>query len=373
LADYVIIGGGVYGVATAWRLAEAGASVVVLERKGVATGASGGPGRRGVRANWRDRRELPLMAAAYPVWEGLHDVLGVEGLFERTGNLKLIGRERDLPLARAQAWMQTQAGVETHVLDAAQVREMEPHAEPGILGGVLCPLDGVSDHTKTTHAYAAAAKRAGAEIREGAEASGLVYAGDRAVGVRLSSGETVEAGTGVLVLSNWSVADLMADRAEIPTWNAAFQVLLSRPLADVPSPRVIGHASRTLSLKAEPGGRVMISGGYRGAYDLETHIGVAIQSEIDANVADAVATFPMLKGIEIDVADAGHLESVCVDQVPVIDQPAGCRNVWYATGWCGHGWAIAPVVADLIAQYVPDGKRPALLEPFKLDRFGATA
>ena len=67
MADFVIIGGGVYGVATAWHLARTGASVTVLERKTVASGASGGPGRRGVRANFRDRRELALMRAAYPV------------------------------------------------------------------------------------------------------------------------------------------------------------------------------------------------------------------------------------------------------------------------------------------------------------------
>ena len=76
MTDYVIIGGGVYGCATAWHLAKAGASVTVLERWTVASGASGGPGHRGVRANWRDRRELPLMREAYPVWDALHETLG---------------------------------------------------------------------------------------------------------------------------------------------------------------------------------------------------------------------------------------------------------------------------------------------------------
>lgn len=370
MAEYVIVGGGVYGVATALTLAEAGADVIVLERKTVASGASGGPGRRGVRANWRDRRELPLMRAAYPVWETLHDRLGQDGLFERHGNLKLVGREQDWHVARAQAWAQTQAGIETHVLDAAEVRDLEPHVEPGVLGGVYCPLDGVSDHTATTKAYAAAGRAAGVEIREGADVAEVLYRGDRAAGVRLKNGEDVLADKGVLLLSNWSVPDLLADKVEMPIWSEAFQVLVSRPLAHVPNRAVVGHMSRTLSLKTEPGDRVMISGGYRGRYDRETHVGVAIQSEIDANVADAVATYPSLKGIEIETADAGHLESVALDHIPIIDRPPKTENLWYATGWCGHGWAIAPVVAELMARFVMEGERPELLEPFRLARFG---
>ncbi len=370
MPDYVIIGGGVNGVASAWHLAQRGASVTVLERWTVASGASGGPGRRGVRANWRDRSELPLMAEAYKVWTGLHETLGQNGLFERTGNLKLIGREQDLGPAHAQAWQQNRLGIETLVLDALQVREIEPDVEPDIVGGILCPQDGVSDHTATTRAYAAAARRAGAEIREGVEAVGIIYDSERAAGVRLKDGSCVEASAGVLVLSNWSVPELLAGIEELPVWSEAFQVLVSRPLPHVPNRHVVGHTGRTLSLKTEPGNRVMISGGYRGRYNRETHIGEALPEAVAANVADAVATFPSLAGIEIDVADAGHLESVSLDHVPVIDRPPQCENLWYATGWCGHGWAIAPVVSELLARWVADGERPDLLAPFAFSRFG---
>lgn len=369
MADFVIIGGGVYGAAVSWRLAEAGADVIVLERKTVASGASGGPGRRGVRANWRDPRELPLMREAYPVWESLHETLGADGLFERMGNLKLVGREQDMHVARGQAWLQNRMGVETQVLDAAEVRELEPEAEADIVGGVYCPLDGVSDHTATTKAYAAVARRAGVDIREGVEAVGVAYDGGRATGVALADGSTVAAAKGVCVLSNWSVPELLAERADMPVWSEAFQVLVSRPLAHVPNRTVVGHMSRTLSLKTEPGNRVMISGGYRGAYDRETHVGVAVREAVDANVADAVATFPSLAGIEIETADAGHLESVAIDQIPIIDRLPDCSNLWFATGWCGHGWAIAPVVSDLFARFVVEGQCPDLLRPFSLSRF----
>ena len=77
--DFVIIGGGVYGCATAWELAKRGAEVMLLEADEIAAGASGGPGKRGVRANGRDLRELPLMRAAYRRWPTLHEELGELG------------------------------------------------------------------------------------------------------------------------------------------------------------------------------------------------------------------------------------------------------------------------------------------------------
>ena len=65
---HLVVGGGVMGVATAWELARQGASVTLVEAAEIACGASGGFGQRGVRANGRDLRELPLMAMAYEIW-----------------------------------------------------------------------------------------------------------------------------------------------------------------------------------------------------------------------------------------------------------------------------------------------------------------
>lgn len=57
-ADYVIVGGGVYGTAVGWELSKRGAGVLVLEAQpDVAAGASGGIGRRGIHHGKRDRGE----------------------------------------------------------------------------------------------------------------------------------------------------------------------------------------------------------------------------------------------------------------------------------------------------------------------------
>ena len=43
--------------------------------------------------------------------------------------------------------------------------------------------------------------------------------------------------------------------------------------------------------------------------------------------------------------------------------------LFFATGWSGHGWAIAPPIIKLLVEWESSGKKPALLQPFGLDRF----
>ena len=58
-----------------------------------------------------------------------------------------------------------------------------------------------------------------------------------------------------------------------------------------------------------------------------------------------------------------------VDDIPIVDKVPGVENVWFATGWSGHGWAIAPVIATLLAQWSDTDTQPRLLQPFALGRF----
>ena len=179
VADYVIVGGGIYGCTVAWELAKAGEDALLLEAKSIASGASGGLGERGVRANGRDLRELPLMRLAYDIWPDLHEqIAGFTG-YRRLGHLLLIEREVDLAGAAAQVWMQNQQGIESHLLDTGQLRELEPHiSENVIAAAIYCPKDGVADHSATTRAMANAARQSGARIIENAPVTGLTRQGD---------------------------------------------------------------------------------------------------------------------------------------------------------------------------------------------------
>lgn len=106
MPDDIVIGAGVYGMLVALELARLGRQVQVLEAGSIACGASGGSGRRGVRANGRDLRELPLMRQAYRRWPVLEEELGNQDFYQRTGHLLLLERDDDLAAADARVQMQ---------------------------------------------------------------------------------------------------------------------------------------------------------------------------------------------------------------------------------------------------------------------------
>ena len=288
MADYIIVGGGIYGCTVAWQLAKRGADVLLLEANTIASGASGGLGERGVRANGRDLRELPLMHLAYDIWISLHaDIGGFTG-YRRLGHLDLIEREEDLARAPAQVWLQNQQGIESHLLDAVQLRELEPNLSESVIAAIYCPKDGVADHTATTRSMANAARAQGAAIQEHVRVTGLSRQGQRVVSLNADiQGEPTEIPVGkqVILLSNAHVAGFVESQLglQLPIWRMLPQVMALR--ADIPPPmtHLIGHAHRTLAIKPLPDGRVMISGGWRGRWNATSGQGEPIAEQVEGN------------------------------------------------------------------------------------------
>lgn len=374
--DYVVMGAGVYGCAVAWELARRGARVLMLEAGAVAEGASGGLGKRGVRACGRDPRELPLMRLAYDLWPALAGEIGAPTGYERTGLLHLFERESDgldggWASAPARAWAQRQRGIATEVLDRDAVRALEPDVCDAVSGALFCPDDGIADHTATTRGLAAAAARLGAEIREGTAVARLERVGDRVTAVVTAAGEHIAVGEAALLLTNAHAPGFVHEQlgVTLPVWSMLPQVLLTEPLNPPPVGRLIGHERRTLAMKPIPGGHVMISGGWHGRWDARAGQGIVIPEQVAGNLAEAAAVYPALAGVRLAESDASRPESVCVDDIPIIDRLPGAANLLVGTGWSGHGFAIAPAVARLLADWATGSEQPELLRPFAYDRF----
>ena len=374
VVDYVIVGGGIYGCTVAWELAKAGEDALLLEAKSIASGASGGLGERGVRASGRDLRELPLMRLAYEIWPVLHEqIAGFTG-YRRLGHLLLIEREVDLAGAAAQVWMQNQNSIESRLLDAGQLRELEPQISENVIAAIYCPKDGVADHTATTRAMANAARESGARIIENAQVTGMTRRHDRVVRIRATiNGEDteIEVGKQVILLSNAHAAGFARDNLglELPVWRMWPQVMALAADIRPPMTHLIGHAHRTLAIKPLPDGRVMVSGGWRGRWNESTGQGEPIAEQVEGNRLEAVAVYPALADLAVDEVFSDRSELVSVDGIPIIDTLPGAQNMLVGVGWSGHGWAISPAAGKLMAAWVLSGERPESLGAFGYGRF----
>ena len=371
MSDFVIVGGGVYGCGVAWHLAKQGAEVLLLEADDIASGASGGLGRRGVRANGRDARELPLMQMAYDIWPTLHEELDGFTGYERNGHLLLYEREPDFRKAAAQAWLQNQKGISSRIIEKAELHEMEPYLSENVFAALYCPQDGVADHTATTCSFAQAARKLGAEIREETTVSSLERQGDRVTAVYTTTNARIPVDHTLLLLSNLHVPQLVQSDLDItlPVWWRLPQVVFTEVVDPMPLRHLIGHAHRTLAMKSNPGGEVMISGGWRGRWNPDSNKGETQPDQVAGNLAEAVAVYPCLASVGVKEAMADRWETETIDNIPIIDRLPGAANMIAATGWSGHGWAIAPAVTQLLADWALSGDMPDLLRPFSYSRF----
>ena len=79
---------------------------------------------------------------------------------------------------------------EARWVDASEAARMVPVLNvDDVLGCTFCPTDGIASPADVTAGYAAAARRHGARLKEGAELTGIDVAGGRVQGVRTSAGD----------------------------------------------------------------------------------------------------------------------------------------------------------------------------------------
>jgi D-amino-acid dehydrogenase len=64
---------------------------------------------------------------------------------------------------------------------------------------------------------------------------------------------------------------------------------------------------------------------------------------------------------------------IAPDGLPIIDRMPQLANAYLATGHAMQGVSLAPGTGSLLAEYIVDGNRPVVLEPFRLDRFSRAA
>lgn len=371
--DFVIVGAGVHGLATAYHLARSGAaSVCVIEAETVASGASGGFGQRGVRANRRDLRELPLMREANEIWPTLHDELGAPTGYHRSGGVYLIDGPavsgfKGIDAAETYARVQSALGVPTELWGRSRVESEYPGVSSAVHGAAYVPSDGVASHQATTFAFAQAAKRLGVTIVERTRVRSIEAGSDgRVSAVTTDDDRRFGVNRELVLAANGGVRALVRDAigADVPTWTIYPQAARLRSRSVPAIPMLTGHETRPLSVKML-GDEVMLSGGWRGRLGINGPEVVA--ERLEGNIAVLQSVFPYLHDLELIEADVSRAESASVDQIPIIGRYG--PNLYVATGWSGHGWAIAPAVSRHIAEALISASEPPELAAFDPGRF----
>src|SRR5438105_4068553 len=211
-SQVIIIGGGVIGLAVAWRLAQQGAGVVLLERGEPGRGASHVAAGMLAPVSEADPREEPLLrfgiasARAYPGFAGaLQEASGLDPGYLRCGTL-IAARDRDeAEVLERELQIRTRFGLAVRRLGPTEARRLEPALAPTLRGALEVADDHAVDPRRLTAALLAALRRAGAVVRTGAAVTELELGPDDAVrAVRLSDGERLLGEAVVVAAGGWS-------------------------------------------------------------------------------------------------------------------------------------------------------------------------
>ncbi len=187
-ADAIVIGGGINGCSTAYRLAARGVKrVTLIERGHIASGPTGRSSGI-VRQHYTHETLAAMARDSVTVWDDFGQVIGGDAGFVRSGVVFMAG-EADAQALTATVAMQQRLGIDARVLSAAQLKELEPElASDGLACGAYEPGGGYADPALAATSYAAAAERAGVELVRKTEVTGLSMDRGRITGVLTSAG-----------------------------------------------------------------------------------------------------------------------------------------------------------------------------------------
>ena len=368
--DVLVVGGGLHGLSAALHLARRGRRVRVLEARRVGAHASG-YSAGGVRTLGRHWAEVPLALEALERWHAMAALVGEDCGFRAVGQVKVAESEAEFAMLEARVGaLRARGWRHEELVDAAEVRRLLPAVAPHVVGGVATRRDGFAAPLRTTHAFRRAAEAAGAEIVEDAK----VVAAERAADLwhlRMADGSIHAAPLLVNAAGAWGARLARMAGDVIPLGFNAFMMMLTdrQPLFVAP---VVGAAGRPLSFKQNESGHVMIGGGHKGVADLDSG-GVALDvPRLAYSARTALDLFPVLGQARIVHAWAG-IEGVTPDEIPVIGRSPASEGLVHVFGFSGHGFALAPLVGEIVAQLLLGGSTNHPVAPFAVDRFHAAS
>ena len=355
-----VAGGGAIGLAVAWRTAQRGLRVAVLER-----GAFGG-GTSAVAAGMlapiteaslieRDLLELGLSsAAAYPAFaHELRSLTHIDPGFLPCGSL-LIARDSDEAEAlERELELRQGLGLEVHRLRPSEARRREPALAPTIRLALEVPHDHAIDPRRLTEALTEACRRAGADLRAGIEVRSVELDAGHVVGLRTADGEFVEAENVVIAAGAWSgLIEGLPEHARVTVRPVKGQILR---LHDPRGPGLLGRVLRMAGGYVVPrGDGRYVLGATMEERGFDTTVTAGAVFEL---LREAIELVPGIDELVLDELAAG-LRPATADNLPAIG-PGTVPGLHWATGHHRHGILLAPVTAERLAAALAGERVPA--------------
>ena len=373
-ADVVIVGGGIIGCATAYYLSKRGKSVIVLE--GSDNIGNGGSSRNGggVRQSGRDPRELPLaMYGIKELWPKLSEELGVECEYHKEGNLRLGKTEKHLEILRGLTDRAVKCGLDVRMIDAKEIKEINPYLSDEVIGASWCPTDGHANPMITTLAFYRKARMQGVRFITGEKVVELKKVKGRLKQVVTVNGNVYE-GDYVMVAAGYESREILKTVGiDVPMHKELMECLVTEAEPHMFN-QMLGTAEADFYGHQSDHGS-FVFGGSSGMELNNLNTSSENSPSNSAMTAPCICRgimkyFPDLSDAKIVRTWAGYID-ICQDGVPVLGFVDEVPGLVVACAFTGHGFGIAPAVGEQLAMLIDEGKTTVDITALRYDRFKA--
>lgn len=356
------------GASVAYHLAERGiTNVVLLERESQLGTASTGRNAGGVRHQFSTEANVWLSIESIRLFEQFEEIVGAPIDLHQDGYLFLLSEPRHIEAFEQSVALQRRLGVHVDWLDAKASAALAPGLNvDDVQAATFCSRDGICDPNGVTMGFATAARRAGVEIRRGAEVTRIRVERGVVTGVELGA-EAIATRCVVNATGAWAASIGAMAGVSLPISPLRRHIFIAAPPAHAvwPASRIMVIDFDTSFYCHREGAHLLFG---MGDPTEQPGFGITVNwSVLDQIAPVAARRMPALSDASIVNSWAGLYE-MTPDAMPIIG-PTGPDGLFTIAGFSGHGFQHSPAAGRILADSIA-GRDPQFdLSPFSYDRF----
>jgi sarcosine oxidase subunit beta len=367
--DVIVVGGGLVGAAAAFFLRRRKRSVVLLERNLIGQQASG-TNFGNLRRQGRFLGQMPLANRSREIWGKLRELIGDDCEFIPSGHIRVCYTQEQAAKLEIYARDARDYGLDLEMISSNSLREKFPYIGRQVVAGSLSRDDGHANPRLSAPAFGRAAHLEGAQIVESAEVLSIEKVGDD-FRVETRKQGIFRAPVVLIAAGAWGGAMSARFGEPVPLSAHGPQMAVTEPVP-YRIKTVIGVSSplenEIIYLRQVTRGNIVFGGGARG---------LALVDEVRAYVdpQNTLAQFDQLRRLLPGLAALtiirvwSGVESYLPDDLPIMGKSSRVSGLYYAFGFCGHGFQTGPGVGETMAELISTGSASIPIEPYDISRF----
>lgn len=360
-----IIGAGIVGSSIAYHLAKFGENDVVVFEKGYISSGSTGRCAGGIRQQWSSPNNVLLAMRSVKLFEKMSEETGVDIEYKQGGYLVLSYDENEAKQFEENVKMQRTLGLNVELLSPQQVkRRFEYVNVDGVLLATFCQTDGHANPHLANFAYARSARKLGVTILTHTAVLGIEVGTSWFI-LHTDRGK-FKAKIVVNAAGDYSGQVAAMVGLNLPVESYRHQILVTEPVKNFVDPMLISFSGNFYVRQTKHGQFIMGQGDKDERAGLNYNVTFKFEKDLALKMCRLL---PFMRKLRIVRHWSGHY-NMSPDAQPILGESLQLANFYYAVGFSGHGFMLAPAVGEALAEKILFGRTKHVdISSLNVDRF----